>query len=107
MQVGLVRFWLLQIPSLLSTAHRFRKQIRKKVNKQHKQKLKTKDCNHSITRQTVETITKFPSKMEFSLNLGSFGEGQKYKYRNNWHVIELPVMVNKSYILTIHDKHLI
>jgi len=45
--------------------------------------------------------------MKISFNLGSFGEGQKYKYRNNLDEIELTLMVNKSYILTIHDKRLI
>ena len=47
-------------------------------------------------------MTKFPSKMAFSFNVGSFGKGEKYKYRNNLDEIELTVMVNKSVIYFLY-----
>lgn len=67
-----------------------------------KSKKKKRGGNHSIKWQTVETMTKFPSKMAFSFNVGSFGKGEKYKYRNNLDEIELTVMVNKSVIYFLY-----
>ena len=65
-------------------------------------KKKKRGGNHSIKWQTVETMTKFPSKMAFSFNVGSFGKGEKYKYRNNLDEIELTVMVNKNVIYLLY-----
>lgn len=48
-------------------------------------------------------MTKSPSKMAFFFfNLGCFGKGEKYKYRNNLDEIELTVMVNKNVIYLLY-----